>query len=99
MKRLSKLMIMSVILYGFDSCGKVAFAANFVPKPQVDTFRKSMDSASLTYVFKIYERATHAFTNPNATEKGKEFDMPIRYSGAADKASWNDMKAFFQQIV
>jgi dienelactone hydrolase len=99
MKRLSKLMIMSVILSGFNSCGKVAFAANFVPQPQVDAFRKSIDSAGLTYVFKIYKGTTNAFTNPNATEKGKEFDMPIRYSGAADKASWNDMKAFFQQIL
>jgi dienelactone hydrolase len=74
-------------------------ADNFVPQPQVDAFRKSMDSAGLNYSFKVYENATHAFTNPNATEKGKEFNMPIRYNGAADTASWNDMKAFFGRIL
>ncbi|RYZ44622.1 MAG: dienelactone hydrolase family protein, partial [Chitinophagaceae bacterium] len=37
--------------------------------------------------------------NPNATEKGKEHNMPIRYDAAADSASWNDMKQFFERIL
>ena len=73
-------------------------ADNFVPEQQVQAFKKSMDSAGLNYTFKVYEGATHAFTNPNATEKGKEFNMPIHYNGAADTASWNDMKAFFSRL-
>lgn len=74
-------------------------ADNFVPQSQVDAFKKSMDSANIAYTFKVYEGATHAFTNPAATEKGKEHNMPIRYNPAADSASWNDMKLFFQRIL
>lgn len=74
-------------------------ADSFVPQEQVDAFKKSMDSAGLTYTFKVYDNATHAFTNPNATKKGQEFNMPIRYNAAADTASWNDMKAFFGRIL
>ena len=74
-------------------------ADSFVPQAQVDAFKKSMDSAGVSYTFKVYEGATHAFTNPDATEKGKQFNMPIRYNGAADTASWNDMKEFFGRIL
>lgn len=73
-------------------------ADSFVPEPQVQAFKKSMDSAGVNYTFKVYDSATHAFTNPDATAKGKQFNMPIRYNGAADTASWNDMKAFFGKI-
>ena len=71
---------------------------NFVPPAEIAAFKKSMDSIGANYQFKVYENATHAFTNPDATATGKKFDMPIAYNGAADTASWNDMKAFFAQI-
>jgi dienelactone hydrolase len=74
-------------------------ADDFVPPQQVAAFKKGMDSAGLAYTFKTYDSATHAFTNPDATAKGKQFYMPIRYNGAADTASWNDMKAFFARIL
>ena len=73
-------------------------ADSFVPQPQVDAFRKSMDSVGADYTFKVYPNATHAFTNPDADKKAEEFKMPIRYNGAADTASWNDMKTFFAQL-
>ena len=66
--------------------------------PEVAAFKKSMDSAGVDYTFKSYPNATHAFTNPAATENGKKFNMPIEYNAAADKASWNDMKEFFKGI-
>ena len=72
-------------------------ADDFV-NPEVAPFKKSMDSAGVAYTFKSYPKATHAFTNPNATEKGKKFNMPIEYNAAADSASWNDMKEFFRKI-
>jgi len=65
---------------------------------EVAPFKKAMDSAGVDYTFKSYPKATHAFTNPGATEKGKKFGMPIEYNEAADKASWNDMKEFFNKI-
>ena len=73
-------------------------ADSFVPKEQVDMFKKQMDSIGKSYTFKSYPGATHAFTNPDATEMGKKFKMPIEYNAAADAASWNDMKEFFGRI-
>jgi dienelactone hydrolase len=74
-------------------------ADNFVPQLQVDAFKKSMDSAGISYTFKTYENATHAFTNPKATEMGAKFKMPIQYDAAADTASWNDMKTFLGTVL
>lgn len=72
-------------------------ADQFVTPAEVDKFKKQMDSVGVVYLFKSYPNATHAFTNPAATETGKKYNMPIEYNAAADSASWNDMKAFFQQ--
>jgi dienelactone hydrolase len=57
-----------------------------------------MDSIGKSYTFKSYPGATHAFSNPDATEMGKKFNIPIAYNAAADSASWNDMKDFFGKI-
>ena len=73
-------------------------ADKFVPKEQVDAFKHSMDSAGVKYTFKAYPDALHAFTNPASTENGKKFNIPIAYNEAADKASWNDMKDFFNKL-
>ncbi|MGB8190547.1 MAG: dienelactone hydrolase family protein [Chitinophagaceae bacterium] len=73
-------------------------ADSFVPQVEVDQFKKQMDSIGADYTFKVYDSATHAFTNPDATEAGKKFNLPIAYNPAADKASWEDMKAFFGRI-
>jgi len=65
---------------------------------EVAPFKKQMDSIGKSYTFKSYPGATHAFTNPDATETGKKFKMPIEYNATADTASWNDMKEFFGKI-
>lgn len=71
---------------------------SFVPPAQVAAFRKKLDSIGASYTFKSYPGATHAFSNPGATETGKKFNMPIAYNAAADTASWNEMKTFFDKI-
>ena len=73
-------------------------ADKFVSPAEVAAFKKQMDSIGANYTFKSYPNATHAFTNPEATATGKKFNMPIEYNEAADKASWEDMKAFFAKI-
>lgn len=70
----------------------------FVKKEEVAAFKKQMDSINADYTFKSYPNALHAFTNPQATELGKKWNLSIGYNGAADTASWNDMKAFFDTI-
>ena len=71
----------------------------FVPQAEVDQFKKQMDSIGAKYVFRGYDSATHAFTNPDATAMGEKFNIPIRYNAAADSASWEDMKAFLKRIL
>jgi dienelactone hydrolase len=66
--------------------------------PNVEEFKKEMDSAGVKYTFKIYPGATHSFSNPNATAMGEKFNMPIKYNATADTDSWNDMKAFFKKV-
>lgn len=73
-------------------------AADDFENPNVAQFKKEMDSAGVAYTFKEYAGATHAFTNPESTEVGKKFNMPISYNAAADSASWNDMKIFFKDV-
>jgi dienelactone hydrolase len=70
----------------------------FVPQVEADQFKKQMDSIGAKYTFKEYAGATHAFTNPMATAMGEKFKIPIKYNAAADTASWNDMKRFFNQV-
>lgn len=66
--------------------------------PHVAAFKKQLEDANADYDFIVYPGATHAFTNPAATENGKKFNMPIKYNAEADAASWNDMKEFFKEI-
>lgn len=70
----------------------------FVKPEEVALFQKQMDSIGAVYQIKHYANATHAFTNPDATENGKKFNIPIAYNAAADTASWKDMKEFFGKI-
>ncbi|MEO7487313.1 MAG: dienelactone hydrolase family protein [Ferruginibacter sp.] len=73
-------------------------ADKFVSADDIKKFRDNLDSLKVPYTFNVYEGATHAFTNPDATEIGKKFNMPIEYNEVADKQSWNDMKDFFKTI-
>ena len=71
---------------------------NFVPMDDYNSLRNNLDSIGAHNTFKIYPGATHAFTNPDATENGKKFNMPIEYNEKADIDSWNDMKVFLIRI-
>ncbi|WP_127125809.1 dienelactone hydrolase family protein [Pseudoflavitalea rhizosphaerae] len=74
-------------------------ADSYVTPDQIAAFKKQLDSVGAPYTFKQYADATHAFSNPEATEKGKKFNMPISYNAAADTASWKDMQDFFKTVL
>ena len=74
-------------------------ADKFITPADVTNFKSNLDSLKVPYTFIVYPGATHAFTNPMSTETGKKFNMPIEYNEAADKKSWNDMKAFFKKTI
>ncbi len=73
-------------------------ADKFISDDEIKQFRSNLDSANVPYRFISYPGATHAFSNPDATKMGKEFNIPIAYNAAADKKSWADMKVFFKKI-
>jgi dienelactone hydrolase len=70
----------------------------FVSQKDAENLKHKLDSIGVDNTLKIYPNATHAFTNPDATETGKKFNMPIEYNADADRDSWNDMKVFFEMI-
>jgi dienelactone hydrolase len=70
----------------------------FVPQKDVEAFEKEMKEAKADYRIVAYPRARHAFTNPAADRLGREFNLPLAYDAAADKASWNEMERFFVQV-
>jgi len=73
-------------------------ADSLVKQSEVDAFKKQMDAIGKPYTFRSYPNAQHAFTNPQATEWGQKFKIPVSYNGPADTASWNEMKLFFGKI-
>jgi len=69
-----------------------------VPKAEVDGFHKEMKAAKVNYDSIDYAGALHAFTNPQATEVGKKWNLPVAYDKAADQDSWEKTLAFFKTI-
>jgi len=70
-------------------------------KPEdIAACKKALDDGKLDYQFISYAGAVHAFTNPGADELAKANGLggAIAYNAAADKRSWNHMKAFFSEI-
>ena len=70
----------------------------FIPASAIDALKKEMAGQKVNFKFENYPGAVHSFTNPDATEAGKKFNMPIAYNAAADKASWEDLQKFFKEI-
>jgi dienelactone hydrolase len=72
-------------------------ADSFVSKEDITAIKKEMRDAKVDFTFKAYPKAKHSFTNPDADEYAKKFNLGVAYNAKADKASWNDMKAFFKK--
>jgi len=73
-------------------------AADPLVKPdQIEAFKKDMDAAHADYRFINFPGALHAFTNPEATELGKKFSMPIAYDAAVDKQAKAEAARFFAE--
>ena len=66
---------------------------------QIDSFKKDMESAKADLKFINYPGAVHAFTNPEATEKGKKYKLPLAYNAKADKASKAEADKFFKGVL
>ncbi|MDM7860947.1 dienelactone hydrolase family protein [Alteromonas sp. ASW11-36] len=68
-----------------------------VPDDQVTAFMQEMLSLDVDLQFLNYPQAMHSFTNPEATEKGKKFELPLAYDEQADTDSWQAFLAFIKE--
>jgi dienelactone hydrolase len=69
-----------------------------VKPDQIEAFKKDMDAAKADYRFINLPGAVHAYTNPEATEAGKKFNMPIAYNEKADKEAKAQADKFFAAV-
>ena len=63
----------------------------------MDAFKKEMESAKVDYRYLNYPGAVHAFTNPEATAKGKQFNLPLAYHPEADQKAKAEARKFFAE--
>jgi dienelactone hydrolase len=67
----------------------------FVKREQYEALMKDFDAAKADYRIIEYPGAVHAFTNPEATELGKKFNLPLRYDAEADREAKAEAAKFF----
>jgi len=79
-----------LVLHGADD--------KFTTAKQIEDFKQEMEAAGADFRFIAYPGAVHSFTNPDADELGKKFNIPIGYNRAADEQSWEELKNFLKKI-
>lgn len=67
----------------------------FVPAKDIAAFEQEMKDAGVDYKLVQYPGAVHAFTQKAA---GSDNSKGAAYNEAADKASWDEMKVFFNKL-
>jgi dienelactone hydrolase len=67
-------------------------ADEFITMADAAAFSKEMERAGADLLFVLLPGCTHGFTNPLATERGKKYGLPLRYSERADCASWDHLQ-------
>ncbi|MBA2658186.1 MAG: dienelactone hydrolase family protein [Nitrosospira sp.] len=70
-----------------------------IPAEQVAAFKQEMERAGVNYKVVTFEGVKHSFTNPAADQYAREFNLPLAYDAAADKASWEEIKRFLADIL
>jgi dienelactone hydrolase len=70
-----------------------------IPAAQVDAFKQEMAQAGVNYKVVVYPGAMHSFTNPDADELGKRFNMPVAYNEKADRDSWAQLQVFLDEVM
>ena len=71
----------------------------FVKPEEIGAFKQEMQMAKVDYRFVDYPGAVHAFTNPDATEAGKKFKLPLKYDAKADKQSKAESDRFLAEVL
>lgn len=76
----------------------VGDADPMVPTERHEAFRADMAAAGVSAELVVFPGISHAFTNPQATERGKRFGLPLAYDQAADDESWGAMRALLARV-
>ena len=71
----------------------------FIKPESIAAFKQEMTAAHVDYRYIVYPGAVHAFTNPEATEKGKQFNLPLAYDEQADKLSGAEAEKFLRSVL
>ncbi|HZQ00113.1 MAG TPA: dienelactone hydrolase family protein [Reyranella sp.] len=69
----------------------------FVKREQYTALKHDFDAAKANYRIVEYPGAVHAFTNPEATELGKKFNLPLRYDAKVDQEAKAEAAKFFAE--
>jgi dienelactone hydrolase len=72
---------------------------SFVSAEEQAGFRQEMEELGVDYRFVAYPGAKHGFTNPDATENGRKYSLPLEYNESVDRESWQEMKAFWSDVL
>lgn len=68
-------------------------------KPElVDAFKKEMADAKVDLLYISYPGVRHSYTDPDATEKGKQFNIPFAYDAEASAQSRAETAKFFVEV-
>jgi len=70
-------------------------ADGFVPAERIGRFQEALSQAGADWRMVIHGGAKHSFTNPGADSYGID---GLAYNAEADRRSWQDMQAFFNEI-
>ena len=70
----------------------------FTTSETITEFKNKMAAADADYQFVNFPGARHSFTNPDATELGKRFGLPLEYNEESDTKSWQMMQRFLAKV-
>ncbi len=60
-----------------------------IPPQQVADFVKEMSDAGVDLELLTFPGVVHSFTNPGATKRGEQYELPLAYDADADRRSWD----------
>lgn len=69
-----------------------------IPATQVKSFTAEMKKAGADFRVVTYPGAKHSFTNPEADNLARKFNLPLSYDYRADQDSWGQTLKFFTEI-
>lgn len=69
-----------------------------IPADAVAAFKQEMERAGADYRVVTYPGVKHSFTNPEADELGRRFNLPLVYNAAADRDSWQQATVFLRKV-